>query len=1027
MAQKSGHTRESYMERFTDFFIKRPVFALVVSLFILLIGLMSYQHLTIRQYPKIDASVITIKTTYPGANAKTMEGFVSTPIENAINGIDGLDFITSQSSAGTSTVTANFKLGYPVDIAITDIGNRVDSVRDQLPQDIKPPIISKEDPSAQPTMFISFSSKTKTPEEITDYIVRVVQPQFQVVDGVSQVGIFGGHTYALRVWLNPEKMAGFGLTAQDVLDALNHSNIQGAAGKLKNSLQELNLIIASDLTKVEEFNQLIISQRNGQPIRVQDIGYAELGSQEITNSVVIDDEQSVVIAIIPKSTANPLEVSQGITKVFSHIQQNLPQGVNSAIRWDTSRFIKESLVEVRNTIFEAAFFVVMVIFLFLGSIRATMIPLVTIPLSLIGACIIMFLLNYTINTLTLLAFVLAIGLVVDDAIVVLENIHRHIEQGLSSLQAALTATREIGFAIIAMTFTLAAVYTPLGFTEGLTGALFREFAFTLAGSVIISGIIALTLSPMMCSKILTTHNPKLSIQIEKYFHALQTRYQQTLTKAITRKNCILFAAVAIFIYIFGFLLHFFLKEELAPNEDQGAILTFTSAPVAAGLNYLEKYSADLPKIYKTLPEEIGYGVISGFNAVNKGISFVVLKSWDERTRKSSEIIGELFGKYSQLIGITAFPTDLPPLPSTGYFPIEFVIKTIGSYEELYAYSQKLLKELSKNQKLINVDTDLKYSQPQINITIDRNKAADLGIKISDITATLNTALSEPTVTRFSKDGRSYEVIPKVLPQYAFTPDNLQNFNVRTTSGKLVPLANVIQVKDIIAPESLNHFQQLRAVKITASLIPGYAVGDALNDIVSLSKKILPTKFEYDFDGTSRQFMEASGTLQFALTFALLFIFLVLSAQFESFLRPFIVLTCVPLSLTGALITLFFVDGTLNIYTKIGLVTLVGLISKHGILLVDFAHRQQNQGLAVKEAIIQAASLRLRPILMTTAAMILGSLPLILNAGAGNEARRQIGWVIVGGMSFGTILTLFIVPAVYYLIYFRNKTNDLSKS
>ena len=1016
------------MKNFTDFFIQRPVFALVVNLFILLVGFISYNNLPVRQYPRMDASTITINTTYPGANAKTMEGFISTPIENAIGGVDGLDYVVSANTFGSSLITAYFKLGYPISDAVNDINSQVDSVRKILPTGINDPVIQKQDPSAQPTMFISFDSFSKTPEEMTDFLNRVVNIQLETVDGVGQVVIYGGHNYAMRIWMDPYKMAGLNVSPADVQNAIQNGNLQTAAGRTDSLLQELNLLASTDVNTADEFSNLVIADRQGQLIRIKDIGKVELSSQEVRSSVLINDEPSVIVAIIPKSTANPLDVSIGVHKAFDQIQKNLPPEIHAGIRWDTSLFIKASLIDVRNTIIEAIAFVVLVIFLFLGSFRAVLIPMVTIPLSLMGACTLMYALNYTINTLTLLAFVLAIGLVVDDAIVVLENIHRHIEEGLTPVKAALKGAREIGFAIIAMTFTLASVYAPLGFTDGLTGALFREFAFTLAGSVVVSGVVALTLSPMMCSRILTSHNPKLAEKIDVVLNNFQLRYRHQLEKIMTVKKSLWIAALALSIYVFGFIFQTFLRDELAPDEDQGAILTLITAPVSASLQYTQKYTQKLSTIFKSIPEQIGYGLVNGFGGkVNSGFSFLVLKDWADRKRGTSEIIGELFGKYSALTGVNAFPTNIPPLPSTGYFPVGFVIKTMGSYEDLNNAVAVVLKELHQDSRLINVDVDLKYSQPQMNIDIDRDRAASLGVNIGDLSNSLNVALGQPITTYFQINGLSYQVLPQVLDKFRISPGQLIDFPVRSTNGQLIPLSNFISLSQIIAPDSYNHFQQMRAATITASLIPGYALGDALKNIEKIVNNKLSKTFQYDYSGISRQYMQASGTLEFALVFALIFIFLVLSAQFESFARPLIVLTSVPLSLAGALLTLFLVHGSLNIYTKIGLVTLVGLISKHGILLVDFSHRLQTEGLELKEAILKAATLRLRPILMTTSAMVLGSMPLALGTGAGGEARRQIGWVIAGGMSFGTLLTLFVVPCMYFLMYSflnRNKMKSV---
>lgn len=999
---------------FTDIFIRRPVFATVLSLIILLVGIRAYMDLPIRQYPIITPSVININTSYSGASAQLMEGFVTTPLENALGGVQGLDYMTSQSSQGTSSITMQFDLNYNIDTAIADVSNAVNSVRSRLPVGILDPVIHKSDPSQRPSIWLGFSSKTLDAEAITDYLLRVIQPEMEILPGVSQAKIFGDREYAMRLWLDPKLMAARNITPNDVANALNNNNVQAAPGTLYSPLQLANIQAKTDLQTESQFNNLVINTKNGYLTRMSDIGHAALGARDDTASLNINgNDKAVVMGIIPQPTADPLSIANEVNKLMVTINANLPKGLNASIIWDSSKFIKQSLQEVRHTIFEATIFVIIVIFLFLGSVRAVFIPIVTIPLSIIGMCGIMLMLGYTINTLTLLAWVLAIGLVVDDAIVVAENIHRHIELGKKPFDAAIIGAREIGFAVIAMTLTLASVYAPIGFMTDMTGILFREFAFTLAGAVLISGFVALTLSPMMCSKILNHEISKQGFvgKIEEIFHLLMEKYKAMLHKLLNkRKKVVITAGI---VYLACLILYLTLPHELAPNEDQGAVMAIATGPTAANLHYTEKYTKQMEAVYKTIPEAAGYAIINGDEGENTAFSFLVLTPWNQRSRGSNEIIQELQGKFWGIPGIQAFAINIPPLPGTSGQPVSFILKTVGSYDDLNRATQKLMDAIKKeNPRIINLQSDLKLDNPTITVTVDRNKANALGINMNNVATALNTLIAEPLANQFEMSGRGYYVIPEVYPQYMYYSQQLNNINIRTTSGDLMPLSNIVTIKENATPQSLNHFQQMRAATINAMPAPGYTLGQALDYMTQLSKHILPGNIQVDYSEQSRQFTQAGGAMAGTFLFAIIFIFLVLAAQFESFRDPLIVMISVPLSLTGALLFIHLAGGTINIYTQIGLVTLIGLISKHGILIVEFANQLQRKGMELTEAVVESASLRLRPILMTTGAMIFGALPLALASGAGSEARRQLGMVVIGGMSFGTLLTLFVVPAVY---------------
>lgn len=1009
---------------FTDIFIRRPVFATVLSLIIFLVGLRCYYDLQVRLYPKIQASVINISIHYAGADAALMESFVTTPVENAICGIDGIDYITSSSRASTSEITIHFQLGYDINAAVSDVNSEVNSVRYLLPKEIDSPIISKTDPNASPSMYLSFFSDTIPVEAITDYLSRIIQPQIQTLPGVGTAQVWGPK-YAMRIWLDQKLMAAHNITPSDINNALTIQSLQAPGGSLKTDLQALTVKTFSEASTAMQFNNLVLRQDNGQLVRIKDVGKAMLGSSYSDISVWVNGKAGAVLAVTPSSSANPLDITKEVKKILPSLFAALPRAINAEIMWDSSKFIAESIKEVQKTVIEATICVILVVFLFLGSWRTLLIPVVTIPLSLVGVCIFMYLLGYTLNTITLLAMVLAIGMVVDDAIVVTENIHRHIIEGKTKLAASLLGAREIQFAIIAMTLTLAAVYAPIGFLTGLIGSLFKEFAFTLAGAVTISGFIALTLSPMMCSKILQTNTaaPGFAEKTHAFFNKVMFFYRAALNSTLNNRKKIL--SILPFVLVATGFLYYFIPSELAPLEDQGYLVAPIMAPTSANIEYTQKYSKMIAPYFTKIPEATNYlivnGTSNGVTSPNLGVSFLVFKPWSERKITVDQIISELFPKLWSIPGIIVFPINPSDLPGAeGGDPIKIELQTIGDYNKLNAIAQSIAAAAKKNPHLYNIRVEPRLDQPQLNININREKAGALGITARDIGYAINLALGQPIMGHFDMDGRSYDVIPQLFPEASKKPGDLGNIYLRTDSNALVPLKNIVTTSDTVAPKSYEHFQQLRAMEITAATTPGYTLGEAMNFFQTTIKSLAPSDLKVDYAGQSRLYFQTSGQMVITFLFAIIFIFLVLAAQFESFRDPLIVLFTIPLSIFGALLAMFFTKSTMNIYSEIGLVTLVGLISKHGILMVEFANQLQEAGKSIKEAIIEAATIRLRPILMTTAAMVLGALPLALAGGAGAISRQQIGWVIIGGMSVGTIFTLFIVPTIYVCIATRKE-------
>lgn len=996
--------------KFTDIFIKRPVLASVISLLILFFGISSVTKLPIRQFPNMDSTVITVTTSYPGADANLISGFITTPLEAAIGGAEGIDYVTSTSLSGVSNIDVYVKLNYSPEAAFTDVMSKVQEVKNKLPPDAQEPVIVKKSDTATALMYISLDSTKMTPQQITDYALRIVQPQLQTIDGVAEAEILGGKTYSMRIFLDPKKMASLGVTPEDITRVLLRNNYLTAAGNSKGEYVVMNIQANTNLSNAREFKNLIVRSENGSIIRLHDVGRVELGSENYDTSVRFDGKKAVFLAISGTPQANPLTVIKDVRKMLPQIKSQFPPSLQSTIVYDATDYIRASIKEVLSTIIEAAVIVIFVIYLFLGSLRSVLIPIVTIPLSLIGVCTFILFLGYSINLLTLLAFVLAIGLVVDDAIVVLENIHRHIEEGKTPVDAALQGAREIFVPVIAMTITLAAVYAPIGFMQGLTGALFKEFAFTLASSVIISGIIALTLSPMMCAKILVPEasSSKLAQKVDKFFANLHIKYKDLLHSILdSRKVMLVFAGIVLIMLPFLYLTT---AKETAPEEDVGFFFIFSKKPEYANLNYIEAYTKAFDKIYKSFPETDHFFTVN----ISRPNSGIVLKPWDERKRSQFAMKKPLQEAIDTVAGLKSYAIIPPSLPGTGGgTPVEFVIKSAGDFASLLDVSNRLMEKAQKSAIFMYLDNSLKINHPEINIEINRAKAAELGIDMQSIGSSLSTALAGGYVNYFDMQGRSYKVIPQLERKYRLQPEQIANIYLKAHNGEMVPLSTLVKFKKSVSPNAQTHFQQLNAATIQGIMLPGHTLGEGLEFLQKTSKQIFPKGFSYDFSGESRQFIQEGNSLIVAFFMAIVVIYLVLAAQYESFRDPLIILISVPMSICGALIPLNLGISSINIYTQIGLITLIGLITKHGILIVDFANQlQRDKNLNKRAAVEEAAAIRLRPILMTTAAMVFGVLPLLVASGAGAVSRFAIGLVIASGLLIGTWFTLFIVPTLY---------------
>jgi multidrug efflux pump len=1000
----------------SDICIRRPVFATVLSLVLMLLGAVSYNRLAVREYPKIDEPVVNVETRYLGASAEIIESQVTKPLEDSIAGIEGVDVLTSISRPEQSQITVRFRLERDPDSAAADVRDRVARVRQRLPQDADEPVIAKVEADANPVIWLAFSSDTLSALEVTDYINRNVKPRIQTMPGAADVRIFGERRYSMRIWLDPDRLASFRLTPQDVEDALRRQNVEIPSGRIESTQREFTVVSQTDLQRPEEFERVVVKTVNGFPVRISDVAKVGLAPQTERSIVRLNGRAAVSVGVIKQATANPLVLSAALRAELPNLQRDLPAGVTVTVANDNSVFIDRSVKSVYKTILEAVLLVALVIFVFLHSLRASLIPLVTIPVALITTFALMLAAGFSINTLTLLALVLAIGLVVDDAIVVLENIYRHIEQGMSPMAASFRGTKEVGFAVVAMTLTLAAVYAPVAFTPGRTGRLFIEFALTLAGAVLVSGFIALTLSPMMCSRLLKPHGKRSFIGrgIEAGLDGLTRAYSSTLRFTLRNRWLVLIVYVAIAYACYA--LWTTTKKELAPVEDRGTIITIINGPDGASIGYTERYGRQLEAIARGIPEIDRAFVVAGSPTVAQGIAFWRLTDWDARVRKVPEILKELQPKLLAIPGVLAFAVAPPSLgQSARERPINFVVLTSEPYDKLQAAIAPMLRDLQQWPGLQGVDSDLRLNKPELRLTIDRDRAADAGVQVDAIGRAIETMLGGRQVTRFKRSGEQYDVIVQLDAAARNSPQDIAAIFVRGRNDTMVPLSSLVGWKEAVSPRELNHFAQRRAMTITANLAPGTSLGEAVEYLENAARKHLPSGYAIDYNGQTREFKQSSSALLTTFALALGFIYLVLAAQFESFVDPLVIMLTVPLAMTGALWLLQLSGGTLNVYSQIGLITLVGLITKHGILIVEFANQLREEGRGVRDAVVDAAALRLRPILMTTGAMVLGAVPLAFATGAGAESRIQIGMVIVGGMSFGTLLTLFVVPTFYTLL------------
>lgn len=1002
---------------FSDIFIRRPVLSTVVALMILLLGFQGLFNLSVRQYPKVEETVITVTTVYPGASADLIQGFITAPIAAAVATTENIDYVTSQSRPSSSTVTVQMELGSNPDTALTEVMSKVQQVRGQLPSDAKDPTIVKGTGQQFAIMYLAMQNPNMSSEELTEYIQRVIRPRMSTIEGVAEVQVLGAANYSMRVWVDPVKLAARGLTAAEVLQAINKSNFLSAPGKTKNEYVAYSITMKSTLQTPEAFGELPLKSDNGNVVRLRDVAHVELAAESTDTVVNFNGQPGTFIGIFPTPSANPLNTAAAVINELPAISASLPQGMTITMVYDSTETISASIDEVFKTIAEAVAIVVVVILLFLGSFRSVLMPVVTIPLSLIGVCFILLMMGYSINLLSLLAMVLAIGLVVDDAIVVVENIHRHIEDGMSPMQAAFKGMREIFGPVVAMTITLAAVFAPLMFTGGLTGSLFREFAVTLAGAVILSGFIAVTITPMMSARMLKAGNHSRFAQaVDRTFERIANRYERLVAGSLKYRPVTLLIVVAL-VGVTGFMF-FKTSNELAPEEDQGALFALVTAPRYATTEYTTLYTDQIRDLTKDLPElKTSFSIVGMGGATNSGFSVWVLKDWADRTRSQKEIQADIQARLSKVSGVEALVFAPPSLPGAGGgLPISMVIQSTGDPSQVFEVAEQIKQKAQASGRFIVVQNSLSFDAPQVTVTIDRDRAAALNLSVSDIGTTLSLLVGGGSIAEFDRDSNSYDIIMQVPEEYRNNPEKLGEFFVRSVNGQMVPLSAVVSIKTNSSPASIEQFNQLNSATIAALPVPGVTTGDGLKAIEEIARPLLPAGFFVDYSGQSRLESEQGSTILIAFGLAIVVIYLVLAAQFESFRDPFIIMMSVPLSIFGAIVPLNLGLGTLNIYTQVGLITLIGLITKHGILLVEFANQQREEhGLSRSEAIIASAKVRLRPILMTTAAMALGVVPLIIASGAGAAARYSMGLVIFCGVIVGTIFTLFVVPMFYTFI------------
>jgi multidrug efflux pump len=1014
--------------RLTDLFVRRPVLAIVANLLIIIAGLQAIRSLNVRQYPRLESATVTITTAYVGANADLVRGFVTTPLELSIAAADGIDFMESQSVQGLSTINVRLKLNFPSASALADISTRVNQVRADLPPEAEIPAITIEPSDAQiAAMYLSFGSDILEDNQVTDYLIRIVQPRLSALEGVQKADILGGREFALRAWLKPERMAALNVTPRHVRDALAANNFLAAVGQTKGQYVQVNLQANTDLTDIEGFKNLVIREQNGALVRLRDVAEVVLGAETYDQDVRFNGKKEVFMGVWVRPNANSLDVIERARHELETIQHQLPSGLRAKIAFDSTTYIDSAVEDVTSTLRDTVLIVMIVIFLFLGSLRSVLVPIVAIPVSLIGAVFLMQAFGFTINLLTLLAVVLSVGLVVDDAIVVVENIERNVREGKKPFDAAISGARELTGPIIAMTLTLTTVYAPIGFQGGLTGALFREFAFTLAGAVFISGIVALTLSPMMSSRLLSAERGQGRFQrlIDRSFDRLRGGYGRLLGATLRTRPVVYAVWLALTVAVVP--LYLFSPKELAPNEDQGYFFGAIDVPANATLEQLTPYTEQVHRIFAALPE---FQQSFQVTFPTTGFGGALLKPWDQRERTIFPVQQEVSRKAQAIAGIRA-PVFLPSaLPSPGFFPLEFVIASTESHDQLVQFAERLVQEAMQSGAFAFPPiTDVRIDQVESQIVIDRDKASAMGLTMQDIGIDLSSMLSANFINRFSIAGRSYKVIPQIERSGRLVPEQLKDIYVSGPAGELIPLASIAELHDYVAPRTLNRFQQLNSIKISG--VPARSLSQSLETLEATASRILPPDARVDYTGESRQLRQEGSKFLPAMGLAIVLIFLALAAQFNSFRDPFVILAgSVPLAMFGALLFSFLkftgppglrfrlTEGwttTLNIYSQVGLVTLVGLVAKNGILIVEFANKRQLAGMTKLDAVHSAAMTRLRPILMTTVATVCGHFPLTLVTGPGAIARNSIGIVLVGGLSIGTLFTLFVVPSVYMLL------------
>ena len=1000
--------------KLTDIFVKRPVLAIVVNLVILIAGLQSIRSLSVRQYPRSDIAVVTVSTVYVGANADLVRGFITTPLERVIASADGIDYMESSSAQALSTITVHLKLNYDTNAALTQIQAKVAQVRNDLPPEAEAPIIDLQTADNQfASIYLGFSSDDLDPNQITDYLTRVVQPKLSAISGVQRADILGARTFAMRIWLKPDRMAALGIAPSAVRDALARNNYLSALGRTKGSMVSVNLVANTDLRTAEEFRQLVVKEQDGVIVRLGEIADVVLGAENYEQDVRFNGQSATFMGVWVLPAANTLEVIGQVREAIPQIRAQLPAGMKVGVPYDSTEYIKDAINEVLRTLTETLLIVIVVIFLFLGSFRSVLIPVVAIPVSLVGAVFLMLVAGFTVNLLTLLAIVLSVGLVVDDAIVMVENVERHLHQGKRPVQAAIDAARELVGPIIAMTITLAAVYTPVAIQGGLTGSLFREFALTLAGAVLVSGVVALTLSPMMGAKLLRTGDTERGFAgwINRRFDSVRRGYTRSLTATLRYRPVVLAVWIIVALLIVPFYL--FSQQELAPYEDQGFFFGFVQASANSTLDQTKLFADQIHDVYRSFPES---GSIFQITFPNGGFGGMTTKPWSQRTKTTQQLLMESMAPLSKIAGVRVVPQAPPPLPGGGSFPVDLVIASAAEPERLSELADQLVKKAFASGLFIFADADLKFDQPQVEIVFDRDKLRSQGVDLSQAGRDLSALLGANYVNRFSIQGRSYKVIPQVARVERLTPDQLSQIYVTGSQDKLVPLSTFATLRTTTEPRELKKFQQLNAVRIQGVIPPPVPLDKALTFLETEAKSILPQGFNIDYAGESRQLRTEGSKFLGTFLLSAVLIYLVLAAQFESFRDPFIILAgSVPLAVSGALMFSFLGLTTLNIYSQVGLITLVGLVSKNGILIVQFANQLQESGKDKLAAVIEAAATRLRPILMTTAATVVGHFPLVLATGPGAGARNSIGIMLVTGMVIGTVFTLFVVPSIYVLV------------